>query len=80
MVFQACFPTAVALLFAPASWAIGPDSNIAFLSAAIAIASTVAIFLPMVRRSTLSARGLLLGGPFYVAYLVVILVGGVGTT
>jgi cation:H+ antiporter len=80
MVFQACFPTAVALLFAPASWSIGPGSSIAFLSAAIAIVSTIAIFLPMARRSTLSARGLLIGGPFYLTYLVVIVVGGVGTT
>jgi cation:H+ antiporter len=80
MVFQACFPTAVALLFAPAAWAIGPDSTIAFLSAAIAIASTTAIFLPMARRSTLSGRSLLIGGAFYLAYLSVIVVGGVGTT
>ena len=51
MVFQSCFPTAVALLFAPAGWSIGPDSRIAFLSAGIAIVSTIAIFLPMARRS-----------------------------
>ncbi len=80
MVFQACFPTAVALLFAPESWTISPESTIAFLSAAIAIVSTIAIFLPMARRSTLTGRGLLIGGVFYVAYLAVILGGGVGAT
>lgn len=80
MVFQSCFPVAVALLFAPTGWAIGPDSAVAFLSAGIAIVSTVAIFLPMVRRSTLTGRGLLIGGVFYVAYLVVILASGVAST
>jgi cation:H+ antiporter len=78
MVFQACFPTAVALLFAPAGWSIGPDSRIAFLSAGIAIVSTVAIFLPMARRALLTGRGLLIGGVFYVGYLAVVVVGGVG--
>ncbi len=77
MVFQSCFPVAVALLFAPAGWSIGPDSRIAFLSAGIAIVSTIAIFLPMVRRSTLTGRGLLVGGGFYAAYLLVVVVGGV---
>ena len=79
MVFQSCFPVAVALLFAPAGWSIGPDSRIAFLSAGIAIVSTIAIFLPMVRRSTLTGRGLLVGGAFYAAYLLVVVVGGVST-
>jgi cation:H+ antiporter len=80
MVFQACFPTAVALLFAPAGWSVGSESMIAFLSAGIAIVSTVAIFLPMARRSMLTGRGLLIGGAFYVAYLAVVLAGGMGTT
>jgi len=53
---------------------------IAFLSAGIAIVSTVAIFLPMARRSMLTGRGLLIGGAFYVAYLAVVLAGGMGTT
>ena len=79
MVFQACFPTAVALLFAPTGWSVGPGSVVAFLSAGIAIVSTIAIFLPMARRSTLTGRGLLIGGVFYVAYLVFILASGVGT-
>jgi cation:H+ antiporter len=80
MVFQSCFPVGVALLFAPSGWAIGPDSTVAFLSAGIAIISTIAIFLPMVRRSTLTGRGLLIGGVFYVAYLGVILASGVTAT
>jgi cation:H+ antiporter len=79
MVFQSCFPVAVALLFAPADWSISPESAVAFLSAGIAIVSTIAIFLPMARRSTLTGRGLLVGGAFYVAYLVVILSGAFGT-
>ena len=77
MVFQACFPTAVALLFAPAGWSIGPESRIAFLSAGIAIVSTVAIFLPMARRSKLTGRALLIGGVFHVVYLGVVLGSGV---
>jgi cation:H+ antiporter len=79
MVFQSCFPVAVALLFAPAGWSIGPESAVAFLSAGIAIVSTIAIFLPMARRSTLTGRGLLIGGAFYVAYLVVVLSGALGS-
>jgi len=77
MVFQSCFPVAVALLFAPDGWAIGPESRIAFLSAGIAIVSTIAIFLPMVRRASLTGRGLLVGGAFYAAYLLIVVVGGV---
>jgi len=79
MVFQSCFPVAVALLFAPASWSIAPDSMIAFLSAGIAVISTVAIFLPMARRSVLTGRGLLIGGAFYAAYLVFLLASGVAS-
>ena len=37
-------------------------------------------FLPMARRSMLTGRGLLIGGAFYVAYLAVVLAGGMGTT
>jgi cation:H+ antiporter len=78
MVFQACIPTMVALLFAPEQWSIGRGSYLVFLSAGIAFAATAAIFLPMARRAQLSARGLLVGGLFYAAYLavVVVAVGG----
>jgi cation:H+ antiporter len=70
MVFQSCIPTIVALLFAGSAWTITSDSLIAFASAGIAFLSTAAIFLPMVRRGTLTGRSLLVGGAFYVIYLV----------
>jgi cation:H+ antiporter len=72
MVFQACIPTVVALLFAPAQWVIGQGSYLVFLSAGIAFAATAAVFLPMARRSRLTARGLLVGGIFYAAYLLAV--------
>jgi cation:H+ antiporter len=69
MVFQSAIPTSIALLFAPAAWSIGTDSELSFLSAAIAAGSLLAIFLPMWFRGRLSGRGLLAGGVFYVAYV-----------
>ena len=75
MVFQAAIPTSVALLFAPETWVAGPGSYIAFTSAGIAFLSSAAIFLPMVRSGVLRGRGLLVGGLFYVAYLVIVGVG-----
>ncbi|MDQ3870729.1 MAG: sodium:calcium antiporter [Chloroflexota bacterium] len=72
MVFQSCIPTVVALVFAAESWAITPESRIAFASAGIAFVSTAAIFLPMVRRSALTGRSLLVGGLFYAAYLALV--------
>ena len=74
MVFQACLPTVVALLFAPEQWFIGRGSYLVFLSAGIAFAATAAVFLPMARRARLTARGLLVGGLFYLAYLAVVVV------
>jgi cation:H+ antiporter len=72
MVFQSCIPTIVALLFAGSAWTVTSDSLIAFASAGIAFISTAAIFVPMVRRGTLTGRGLLIGGVFYAAYLVLV--------
>jgi cation:H+ antiporter len=69
MVFQSCFPTTIALLLAADAWTIGRDSLISFASAGIAFASVAVIFLPMVRRGTLGAGSLLIGGLFYVLYL-----------
>jgi cation:H+ antiporter len=83
MVFQSTIPTVVALLFASDAWRITEDSTIAFASAGIAFLSSAAIFLPMVRRGRLRGRGLLIGGVFYLAYLVLVgagvtgLIGGV---
>jgi cation:H+ antiporter len=75
MVFQSAIPTSVALVFAPETWVAGPGSYIAFASAAIAFVASAAIFWPMARSGRLRGRGLLVGGAFYVAYLVIVLVG-----
>ena len=75
MVFQSAIPTSVALVFAPESWVAGPGSYIAFTSAGIAFLASAAIFLPMARTGRLRGRGLLVGGAFYVAYLVIVAVG-----
>jgi cation:H+ antiporter len=78
MVFQSAIPTSVALIFAPETWVAGPGSYIAFTSAGIAFLASAAIFLPMVRAGRLRGRGLLIGGAFYVAYLVIVVVA-IGT-
>jgi cation:H+ antiporter len=74
MVFQACIPTVVALLFAPEQWVVGQGSYLVFFSAGITFVSTAAVFLPMARRSLLTGRGLLVGGIFYAAYLLTVVV------
>jgi cation:H+ antiporter len=71
MVFQAAIPTVIALLFVGDAWTVGPGSATAFGSAAIAMLSSAAIFIPMSRRGGLSASHLLIGGAFYLAYIVV---------
>jgi cation:H+ antiporter len=75
MVFQSCIPTVVGLVFAADTWTIANASKetwLAFGSAAIAFASVAAIFLPMMRRGSLTGRGLLVGGGFYAAYLLLV--------
>jgi cation:H+ antiporter len=72
MVFQSAIPVSVALVFAPESWVAGPGSYVAFASAGIAFLASAAIFLPMARSGRLRGRGLLVGGAFYVAYLVIV--------
>jgi cation:H+ antiporter len=82
MVFQSTIPTVVALVFASSTWVVSGDTLVAFASAAIAFLSSAAIFVPMARRGTLRGRDLLIGGAFYVAYLVLVigvLGGAVGT-
>ena len=77
MVFQSCIPTVIGLVFAASAWRIdtsSPESMLAFASAGIAFLSTLAIFLPMLRGGRLLGRGLLVGGGFYVAYLVLVIV------
>jgi cation:H+ antiporter len=71
MVFQSAIPTSIALVFAPTLWSVA-GAGIAFLSAGIAFASAALIFVPMMIRKRLSARGLLVGGIFYLAYLGVV--------
>jgi cation:H+ antiporter len=72
MVFQSAIPVSVALIFAPESWVAGPGSYVAFASAGIAFLATAAIFVPMYRTGRLRGRGLLIGGAFYLAYLVIV--------
>lgn len=71
MVFQSVIPTSIGLVFAPASWAVG-ESPVAFSSAAVAFAAVAAIAVPMVARGRLGARWLLVGGAFYLAYIVLV--------
>jgi cation:H+ antiporter len=78
MVFQSTIPTVVALVFAADHWAIGPGTTVAFASAGIAFLSSAAIFIPMARRGRLTGRALLVGGPFYVAYLALVIAAGSG--
>ena len=79
MVFQSAIPTSVALIFAPETWVAGPGSYLAFASAAIAFVASAAIFLPMYRSGRLRGRGLLVGGLFYVGYLVAVAIGVTAT-
>jgi cation:H+ antiporter len=77
MVFQSCIPTIVGLLFAAEAWTIdlsSAESVLAFASAGIAFVSTALIFAPMVARGRLRGRGLLIGGPLYAAYLMLVIV------
>jgi cation:H+ antiporter len=73
MVFQSMIPTVVALVFAPAAWSVSAASPIVFASALMAFASMIAIFGPMRLRGVLRGRWLLVGGAFYVAYLLGVL-------
>jgi cation:H+ antiporter len=75
MVFQSAIPVSVALLFAPETWVAGPGSYLAFASAGIAFLSSAAIFVPMARTGRLRGRWLLIGGVFYLFYLVVVGIG-----
>jgi len=74
MVFQSTIPTVVALVFASSLWAVTDSSLLAFGSALIAFASSAAIFVPMARTGRLLGRWLLVGGAFYVVYLVLVII------
>jgi hypothetical protein len=68
----------VALLFAPHTWVAGPGSYLAFASAGIAFLSSAAIFIPMARSGRLRGRWLLVGGGFYLTYLVIVAIAILG--
>jgi cation:H+ antiporter len=72
MVFQSAIPTSVGLLLAPALWSVSGE-GLAFASAGIALASSAAIFIPMLLRQRLGAWALMRGGAFYLVYLIVVL-------
>ena len=69
MVFQACLPVIVAILFAPDSWRLSAETVPAFASAGIALVSSALIFWPIWRHAAVTGRRLLIGGGFYLAYL-----------
>ncbi len=73
MVFQACIPTAIGIILAANAWTLNAGSALSFVSAGIAFASMAVIFLPMVRRGSLSGGHLLVGGLFYVVYVGLVL-------
>src|SRR4051794_951374 len=73
MVFQSCIPTAIGVSLAASAWTISQDSLLSFASAGIAFISTAVIFVPTVRRGTLTGKHLLIGGIFYVIYLVLVI-------
>jgi cation:H+ antiporter len=72
MVFQSCIPTAIGIVLAASAWTISQESLLSFASAGIAFMSTAVIFIPLARRGTLSGRHLLIGGAFYLVYLVLV--------
>jgi cation:H+ antiporter len=73
MVFQSCIPTAIGVSLAASAWTISQESLLSFASAGIAFLSTAVIFVPMMRRGTLNGTNLLIGGLFYVIYVVLVI-------
>lgn len=72
MVFQSCIPTVIGVVLAADAWSLtgaSVETLISFASAGIAFAATLVIFLPMVRRGSLSGNHLLIGGLFYVLFV-----------
>jgi cation:H+ antiporter len=78
MVFQSTIPTVVALLFAADAWHFTDGSRLAFASAGIAFISSALIFIPMARAGRLTGRRLLIGGVFYLIYLVAVIAALMG--
>ena len=67
MVFQSCLPTVLGLLFT--TWTFTAESAVHFASAGVAFVATILIFGTMLRRGSLSAWTLLIGGPLYLLYV-----------
>jgi len=78
MVFQSAIPTSIGLGLASHSWTVVGE-GVAFASAAIAFLSSAAIFIPMTMRKRLTARGLVVGGLFYLVYLSIVIVALLNT-
>jgi cation:H+ antiporter len=78
MVFQSTIPTVVALLFAADAWHFTEGSRLAFASAGIAFISSALIFIPMAKAGRLTGRRLLVGGVFYLIYLVAVIAALMG--
>jgi cation:H+ antiporter len=73
MVFQSAIPTVVGLVFAADTWVVGQGSYVAFGSAALALIATAVIFIPARRRGGLDGKHLLVGGVFYLGYLLFVI-------
>jgi cation:H+ antiporter len=71
MVFQACFPVAIGILFT--DWAFTAESALSFASAGAAILATLLILGPMLRSHRLRPRMLLIGGPIYALYVLAVI-------
>jgi len=78
MVFQSCIPTVLGLLFTP--WVFSQQSAIHFASAGVAFLATILIFGTMLRRGSLSAWSLLIGGPLYLLYVWLAIFTPLGST
>jgi len=73
MVFQSAIPTVVGLVFAADTWVVGEGSYVAFGSAALALIATAVIFIPARRRGGLDGKHLMIGGVFYLGYLLFVI-------
>ena len=73
MVFQSVVPTSIGILLAASAWTISQETLLSFASAGIAFASTAVIFVPMVREGFLTGKHLLVGGLFYLIYLILVI-------
>jgi len=71
MVFQACFPVAIGILFT--DWAFTAESALSFASAGAAVLATLLILGPMLRSGRLRPRSLLVGGPIYLLYILAVI-------